>query len=264
MADPVLIWIRLNIVSLQKEHAMSNLPDFIEKLLPAKVVENLYKDGVSDSAREVSKIGVDLVKTARLFLTPFQLTAAFQDRFERFVRRVANEVPEDRRISPPPELVGPALAQMQYLDEDNPLWRMFESLLKCAVDSEKVDRAHPSFSHIISQLARDEGVILYHLRNRDFTIIDRMDLNRTENRFENRVIEKSDIPEADLYRSEQLNVYYSHLESLNLVTWPVTKQDPIKDGAGTQTGIRRYSTIQLTEFGRLFVSACVPENGFEL
>jgi hypothetical protein len=243
---------------------MSLLPEHIEKLLPTKVVENLYKDGVSDSAREASKIGVDLVKTARLFLAPFQLAAAFQDRFERFVKRVAQEVPEDRRIVPPPELVGPALTHMQYLDEDNPLWTMFETLLKCSIDSEKVDRAHPSFSHIISQLARDEGVILYHLRNHDFTIVDRMDLNRAENRFENRIIEESDIPEAKFFRPEQLNVYYSHLESLSLVIWPVTKQDPIKDSSGTQTGIRRYSTIQLTEFGRLFVSACVPEDGFDI
>ncbi|MEQ8694604.1 MAG: DUF4393 domain-containing protein [Gammaproteobacteria bacterium] len=242
---------------------MCPLPDFIEKLLPQKVVERLYEDGVSDSAKELSKIGVDLAKTARLFLAPFQLTGAFQDRFERFVRRVAEEVPEARRIEPPPELVGPSLAQMQYLDEDNPLWKMFETLLTSAIDSDKVDLAHPSFAHIISQLARDEAVILYHLRNRDFRIVDRMDLIREENRFENRVVEESDIPEGELFLPEQMHVYYSHLESLSLVTWPVTKQDPIHDDNGTQTGIRRYSTMQLTEFGRLFVSACVPDKGFK-
>jgi hypothetical protein len=63
---------------------MSPIPEFIEKLLPANVVERLYSDGVADSAREISKFGVDVVKTARLFLAPFQLAAAFQDRFERF------------------------------------------------------------------------------------------------------------------------------------------------------------------------------------
>ena len=66
---------------------MSQLPDDIEKLLPVKVVESLYKNGVSDSTKEPSKVGVDLVKTARLFLAPFQVTAAFQDRFARFVKR---------------------------------------------------------------------------------------------------------------------------------------------------------------------------------
>jgi len=241
---------------------MCPLPDFIETFLPQKVVERLYEDGVSGSAKELSKIGVDIAKTARLFLAPLQLTAAFQDRFERFVRRVAEEVPEERRIEPPPELVGPSLAQMQYLDENNPLWKMFETLLTSAIDSDKADRAHPSFAHIISQLARDEAVILFHLRTRYFRIVDRMDLNREENRFENRVVEESDIPEGELFLPEQMHVYYLHLESLSLVTWPVTNQDPINDESGNQTGIRRNSTMQLTEFGRLFVSACVPNGGF--
>src|SRR5947208_2257652 len=56
------------------------LPDGIEKLLPVKVVENLYDDVASAPAKEVSKVAVDLVKTARLFLAPIQLAAAFQDR----------------------------------------------------------------------------------------------------------------------------------------------------------------------------------------
>jgi len=243
---------------------MSPIPEFIEKLLLAKVVERLYSDGVSDSAKEISKLGVDVVKTARLFLAPFQLAAAFQDRFERFVRRLAADIPDERLISVPPEVAGPALNQMKYLDEDNPLWKMFETLLRCSVDKDRVDRVHPSFAHIISQLARDEGVILYHLRSRDFEVVDTMDLNREENRFVNLVVEQSDVPSDELFLPEQLHVYYSHLESLSLVTWPVYKQDPIKDAQELQTGIRRYSTMKLTEFGRLFVSACVPEDGFRL
>jgi hypothetical protein len=66
---------------------MSPSPDEIEKLLPAKVVEKAYDHLASPPAKEVSKIAVDLVKTARLLLAPFQLTAAFPDRFERVVER---------------------------------------------------------------------------------------------------------------------------------------------------------------------------------
>jgi hypothetical protein len=46
------------------------------------------------------------------------------------------------------------------------------------------------------------------------------------------------------------------------VTWPVENQDPIMQGL-EQVGVRRYSTMRLTHFGRLFVSVCVPEDGFE-
>ncbi len=87
-----------------------------------------------------------------------------------------------------------------------------------------------------------------------------MDFNKADNKFYNRKIESSTIPENELLNPCSVNIYYSHLESLSLVFWPVTKQDPIMAG-GVQKGIRRHSTIQLTEFGRLFVAACLPPIG---
>jgi hypothetical protein len=137
------------------------LPDGIEKLLPAKVIEKVYDDIGSATAKEMSKIAVDLVKTARLFLAPIQLAAAFQDRFERFVARVRNRIPEERQRQAPAEVVGPAVEHMRYLDEDSPLWQMFEELLVSSVDIEALAKVHPSFAHLIEQLSRDEAVILY-------------------------------------------------------------------------------------------------------
>ena len=126
----------------------------------------------------------------------------------------------------------------------------------------QIQTIHPSFSHIITQLSRDEAIILYRLKDSTFEVVDKMDLNQSENRFENRQIEQSNLPTRDLYLPEKLDLYYSHLESLSLVLWPVYKQDPIKDPNGKQTGIRRYSRMHLTEFGRLFIDACIPEKGF--
>jgi hypothetical protein len=238
------------------------LPEGLDKLLPAKVIEKAYDDAASPAAKEVGKAAVDLVKTARLLLAPFQLAAAFQDRFERVVERIRTRVPDERQTPPPAEVVGPALRQMQYLEDNNPLWLMFEELLTRAVDSEAAARVHPSFAHLISQISRDEAVILYRLRDRDFKVVDTLDYNRPLNRFENRKVETSTIPTDDLVHPDQISLYYSHLESLSLVQWPVEKQDPIMNGS-TQVGIRRYSTMRLTDFGRLFVSVCVPEGGFE-
>ena len=214
---------------------MMELPDFIEKLLPVKVVERLYEDAASDTAKEVGKIGVDLIKTARLFLAPFQLAAAFQDRFERLVKRIAHEVPSERLIQAPAEVVGPAVQQMQFLEEDNPLWQMFENLLRCSIDRDEVKKVHPSFTYLISQLSRDEAMILYRLRDSDFQVVDTMDLNRERNRFENRIVEKSDIPSEELALPDQVPLYYSHLESLSLITWPVENEEYLRNDEGVQT-----------------------------
>jgi len=236
--------------------------EFLRSLLPENLVEKTYEDILSEPAKEIGKLGRDVVKTARLFLAPFQVAASFQDQFERALERITNRVPEDRRISPPPEVVGPSLEHMKFLEEDNPLWQMFEELLSRSIDKNEIQTIHPSFSHIITQLSRDEAIILYRLKDFTFEVVDKMDLNQSENRFENRQIEQSNLPTKDLYLPEKLDLYYSHLESLSLVSWPVYKQDPIRDSNGKQTGIRRYSRMHITEFGRLFIDACIPEQGF--
>ena len=227
-------------------------PDVLGKIIE-KIPEKLYEDMLSDSAKEASKIGVDLVKTTRLFLAPLQITAAFQDRLESLIKRVAARVPEDRYIEAPAELVGPAIEKMKYIDESNPLWQMFEELLSRSVDKTEVSNVHPAFVHIISQLSRDEAFILYKLREKDFEIVDTLDLNVVMNKFENRKIEKSDIPAKELFLPDKVDLYYSHLESLSLVAWPVNKQEPIVGNSGVQLGTRRYSKMHLTEFGKLFV-----------
>lgn len=238
------------------------LPDGIEKLLPIKVIERAYDDVASGPAKEAGKIAVDVVKTARLFLAPFQIAATFQDRFERMLERIRNRVPEQRQIQAPAEVVGPAIEHMRHLEDINPLWQMFEELLTSSVDAESLVKVHPSFTHLIAQISRDEAMILYKLRNVEFKIVDVLDLNQEEQRFENRKVEESTIPSSELLQPDQLGLSYSHLYFLSLVEWPVHKQDPIRDDQGRQTGVRRYSTMRLTEFGKLFVSACVPKEGF--
>jgi hypothetical protein len=153
---------------------------------------------------------------------------------------------------------------MQYVREGSELWDMFEEVLTRSVDSEAQASVHPSFSHIISLLSRDEAWMLYRLRDKNFEVVDYLDYNRAENKFSNRVIEQSELPSDELFLPNKIDLFYSHLDSLNLVSWPVEKQDPVFAVAGgPQTGIRRCSKILLTEFGRLFVEACIPVNGFE-
>jgi hypothetical protein len=224
---------------------------------------NVWKAGGIKKRLPTPFLSTDLVKTARLFLAPLQLAAAFQDRFEKFLReKVIKRVPEQRYVQPPPELIGPAMQHMRYLDYENPLWEMFEELLLCSLDKQNLSKAHPAFAQIIMQLSRDETLILYRLRGNEFHVIDTMEYVPTENRFQNRIIEHSDIPTVGMYLPHQLELYYSHLESLNLVTWPVFKQVPILDETDFQTGLRRHSKMHLTDFGKLFVSACIPEEGF--
>jgi hypothetical protein len=238
--------------------------DVLGKLIPKQTVSKLYDDALSGPAKEIGKFGTEVAKTARLLLFPLQFTAAFQDRLEKVCERISKRVPEERRVEASPEIVGPTLEKMQYVREDTELFDMFEEVLTKSVDAEAQRTIHPSFSHIISQLSRDEAWILYRLRDQKFNVVDHLDYDRVNNKFENRVIEQSELPKDELYLPEYMELSYSHLQTLNLAIWPVEKQEPVYAvPTQPQTGVRRHSKMMLTEFGKLFVSACVPKTGFE-
>jgi hypothetical protein len=234
------------------------------KLVPKKTIDKFYDHALSGPAKEIGKLGTDVVKTARLILAPLQYGAAYQERLERACKRISERVPDERRVEAPLEIVGPTLEKLQYVREGSELWDMFEEVLTKSVDSEAQATIHPAFSHIISQLSRDEAWVLYRLRDKDFEVIDCLDYDQPANKFINRVIEKSELPNDELFLPEKMELFYAHLESLSLVTWPVEKQDPVYGVAGgPQTGLRRRSRMRLTEFGKLFVAACIPAEGFE-
>ena len=54
----------------------------IVNAIPAELVKEVYSDAVADTLKEVSKIGVDFVKTVRLALFPVQYGAMLQDRID--------------------------------------------------------------------------------------------------------------------------------------------------------------------------------------
>lgn len=235
----------------------------IGEALNSKVAEKAYDDAVSKAAKQFGEFGEDIIKAARLVFFPIQIFAAYQDRIEKTLENICSKVPPGRRITPPPlQIIGPIFENIKYIDSNSILYELFEELLTRAIDYERIAEAHPSFIHIIAQLSHDEAIMLFELKNNEFEVIDTMDLDHEKKRFFNRKIEKTTIPVDKLLFPNKAEMYYSHLDSLSLVKWPVTKEDYLKDDKGVQTGIRRYSKMHLTEFGRFFVNACIPEGGF--
>ena len=234
------------------------------KLAPKKTIGKLYDDALSGPAREVGKLGTDAIKTARLLLAPLQYAAAYQDRLERTCERISKRVPEERRVEAPLEIAGPVLEKLQYVHEGSELWDLYEEVLTKSVDAEAQKTIHPSFAHIISLLSRDEAWIPYRLRDKSFAVVDHLDYDIRQNKFSSRVVEETELPKDELFLPDLVELSYSHLESLNLAVWPVESQvATFAVAGGPQTGVRRHSRMMLTEFGKLFVAACIPAEGFE-
>jgi len=225
--------------------------DVVPKILP---IEKLYDDAIAPAAKQVGRLGGDTAKVVRLILAPIQGLALLQDRLDQMCERIAKKVPEDRRIEVSPEISGPALDAMTYLDDKSELWQLLEEILTKSMDAQQVHLAHPAFIVIAKQLTPDEIRILYRLREGAVYVSDGMDLDVAEQKFVNRIIHSNGF-DIDLIVPSQFELYVFHLQSLGLVAWTIGKQTPIIDHNGVQTGIKRDSSIALTDFGRMFVEA---------
>lgn len=233
------------------------MPDWFEGLSKILPGEKLYSDAIAPAAKQVGRLGEDVVKTARLILAPVQALSHLQGRLEAMFERMAQRVPEDRRVEVPPELTGPAIETMRYLDEGGELWHLLEEILTKAFDSGTAGIVHPAFIHIGRQLSPDEIRLVRHLTAHKIKIVDTLDWNATTRIFSNRTILECNLPADVLHLPSQLDLYGHHLISLGLVEWPVLQQEPIMV-KGEQKGVRRRSEILLTELGRLFSRAASP------
>ncbi|MCK1518623.1 DUF4393 domain-containing protein [Bradyrhizobium sp. 190] len=232
------------------------------KLVPKEALNKLYDDALSAPAKQIGKLGEDAMKAARLLLAPLQLAALAQDRFAAMIERISKNVPPERRIDPPAQVVGPVIEHLRFIDEDSPLSAMFEEILTNSIDKDGQEKVHPAFPQIISQLSRDEAWILFRLSETSFAVVDRLDYDRATNQFLNRVIVSSTLPSNELFMGDKFELSFAHLEALGLVAWPVLKQTPII-AANVQVGVTRDSSMKLTDLGKLFVKAAIPAAGFE-
>ncbi len=242
---------------------MENELEVIKEALDSKVVEKIYDDGLAGATSQIGKLGEDLVKTARLLLFPIQILGSFQDRLENILKRIKNKLPSENIKEADPKIVGPSLESLKYIPEDDILFESFIKLITKSMDKDHYNEAHPAFPRLLEQISSDEAILLYELKNKEFNVVDTMDLDKSMNQFYNRKLVSSEIPKEKLEAPDQIEIYYNHLESLGLVSWPVNRQVPIITN-GTQTGVTRYSKWLLTLFGKAFSSVCIPDEEYIL
>ncbi|WP_211831088.1 DUF4393 domain-containing protein [Kistimonas asteriae] len=230
---------------------------WLEDLGKSLPVDKAYDDICQPAAQEVGSIAKSTVKAARFILAPIDYLAAQQDRFQKFLKRVSDNVPEENFIPAHPQIAGPIMDNLKYIDEDNVIATLFINLLSRAVDKERVSEAHPAFVNIISQLSPDEALLINYLSDAEAKLVQTSDFYRQTSTFGPRRTELNDFPVQQLAYPENYLLYMDHLHSLNLAgIWQAGNQDPIMSG-GQQSGVRITSYARLTCFGHLFAKACV-------
>jgi hypothetical protein len=212
----------------------------VGKLADSKLANRTYDDALSPLMSQLGKLGEDVAKTARLILAPLQLLARGQDRFAEWMKQLAKDVPEERRQEAPAHIAGPVLQNLVFMEADNPLTRLFLELLKRAIDKERCHEAHPAFVEILKQLSPDEAMMLWLMRT-----------PKTGKDGKTPVYEFKYRPPDDfpgLPHPEHTSAYALHLTSLKLGDCFVSHQ----------WGTHQKDTLRLTDFGQLFIKACIP------
>jgi len=238
---------------------MPGWEEMLSKVLPG---EQIYKDLAQPAVRQLGQSVENVVKVTRFVLAPIDYLAAQQGRWQRYLERVANKVPEEKRIDAHPQLAGPALEGLRYVEEDGIIAEMFINLLARAIDKERVHEAHPAFVHIVSQLSPDEAVILFHLKKRNYTYRQHAKYHPQTNTFSPCTLIENEFPAEQLAFAQNFAMYMDHLHSLDLAgIWQQGNQETIWEGEPkVQTGININSLITVTSFGSLFAKACVPDD----
>lgn len=217
----------------------------------------IYQDAFQPSIRELGKALLGVTKTARFVFAGFDYLSAKQDKWQRFLEKAASKVPEENLTEAHPQIVGPIIEGMKYTDVDSLIGEMFTDLLAGAIDKEKQDKSHPAFPQIIQQLSYDEAVILFFLKRKKYKVHQSWDL--LGNSIVNMRTSLEEFPTDKLIYPKNIWMYMNHLNSLTVAgTWQYTQDEfVVKDGV--QTGGITKSERKLSEFGTLFVEACVPD-----
>ena len=97
-------------------------------------IEKIYDNLASGTVREVGDLAKNTVKAARCVLAPIDYLATQQDRFQRYLERVNNKVPEDQRVNAHPQIADPVMDNLKYVEEESVITEMFLNLLARAID----------------------------------------------------------------------------------------------------------------------------------
>ena len=234
----------------------------LDDLGEALPIRDIYEDLAKPAVREAGSAIGNVVKVARFVLAPIDYLAAQHGRWQRYLERVAQKVPDEKRIEAHPQLAGPVLDGLRYVEEGSLTAELFLNLLARAIDRERVGEAHPAFASIIAHLSPDEALILYHLKKACFNLKQSASLDSQTRLFSPRKTIANEFPTGGLAFPDNFFVYLDHLHSLNLAgAWQQGHQEPTYEGSREQqTGVIINSLITLTPFGQLFAKACVPDD----
>lgn len=242
------------------------------KAIPPEVIVSAYNEGVKGPLTQVGTFGEQILKTLRYLTYPIQAAAHRQDLVDRRFAEALATVPEPQRIVPNDALILEVADRLKYQIKDNLISDMYVDLLSASMDSDKVNLAHPSFIHLISQISSDEAFLLlkmsqircpaYMRRMADWDVVTHVE--RTEQysslEFEydgvaHKLIDSLLKPE-EMHFPQNFYMYIEHLRALELIEYSGNDVEIPAEWRQSKNSLYAFWFVRLSKFGRLFFECC--------
>lgn len=112
-----------------------------------------------------------------LVFTPIEMLQIYKnhkvEKFKNKLNTEINGIPKEKRITPPLNLIGPAVEAAKFYIDDDELRDMFAKLIASAMNSDTSTLTHPSFVEIIKQLSPLDAKNISYFKNApSYSIVD--------------------------------------------------------------------------------------------
>jgi hypothetical protein len=260
----------------------SDIRDTAEAIKGIVEAVPVYQDVVQPAAREIGAALKTVVKVIHIALSPLRaLIWGFEqisDYLEDSISKRLHSIPMDRIQTPPPQIAGPAIEALRFTAQEPDLREMYANLLATAMDRETVKKTHPAFVEIIKQLNSEDARLFKLIASERYRpqpllnlIIygkeDKFDggfltLKRHISIFSKETEHQIVATAIDNFirlRLVSLNgrlfhqPVYQTLEELDMVQQHIRKEIPSFESKID------YESIKVTDFGQMFIDACVIE-----
>ena len=212
----------------------------------------------------LTTVASDLVSYVILAAHP-KINALWKDKFVTCSVLSVDDLIE----SPTRKIIIDATEEFLKTDDEY-LQNCYLKLLKTAYHKDKQNIAHPAFPTILSQLSRDEAIILCQLKKDGSKKITRH-VPMSVRSLESYKVLSNEFNNVELFFQENWNLYESHLTHMNLITnydigtvepsfLPETYVQKNTQKEDILVGLQRDYIYSLTDFGQLFVQACIPDD----
>jgi hypothetical protein len=253
------------------------LPAVIEAAQKDGLLKQIYGDLAQPGVQQVGKALSGVFGLGNTILWPLHLLnskaqIALQKNLDEFKERMASK-PLESVIEVAPEVGVPIAEKITYVQDDD-LRALYLSLLEKSASATNATKAHPSFVNVINNLSPDEARLIADLGRRQLIPVVTGNISRPGDHSEREVVPMILAGGAKLNAPQNVRAYLSNLEGLGiikidfekfysdeslyseLVTLATERIQPHLTSEFSQPSVTK-GRILFTEFGRLFMQACL-------